>query len=182
MTLRARTARRPQVSLKPRLTWRAWDNEGASVLIPGAQTIVDLTTAGNWPSLVNLGVIGDYTVRRVRGELTCQALVGVETNQAEQLTWGLFIAEADAVAASVVPEADNDAADWFGYGVVFMDAQGSFSAGIHPSRFAVIDSKSMRKVNENHQRLVLVIDASGNNIGNVGVHTAGRFLVSHGRR
>ena len=129
-----------------------------------------------------LGVIGDYTVRRIRGSIAVQSALGVEDNAAQELTYGILVADVDAVAGAALPESDEDPADWMAYGVVFTSAMGSFSAGVHPLEVVEIDNKAMRKVNENHQQLVMILDSHPANAGNLVVQTAGRFLVSHGRR
>ncbi len=166
---------------RPRYTWRAWDGLLGFTLLAGVQTRSDLSSSPGWPTLDELGVFGDYTIRRIRGVLVAQSLDTSEELTAQSLHVGIIVLEDDALAAGASPDVRTDAADWMFWGVVFMSAQGSFSAAVHPLSQLVIDNKSMRKVNENHQSLVMVLEAGAANTSGIQVQTAGRFLVSHGR-
>ena len=166
---------------KARLLWRAWAVQDA-VIIPGGQRAVRLNTEGTWPSLESLGVAGDYTVRRLRGIIAATSAAGTETNSVDFLTWGAYVADVDAVNASAFAESDEDPADWFAFGHLMVPLQGAFSAAIHGMSQNVIDNRAMRKVNENHQTIMLMIDASATNLGNLVVTTVGRMLISYGRQ
>jgi len=179
------TVRKPVVvvrSSRPRLTWRGWHNGLGATIIPGGQALVDLNNVGTWPTLAGMGIVGDYTIRRIRFTMGVQALLAVENTAAEALFWGITVVEDDAFAAAAVAEPEDDPADWMGYGTELASVQGSFSASTHPLTLVKQDVKSMRKVNENHQRVVMVLEASGVNNGNIQVQVAGRMLVSQGVR
>ena len=184
MTLRGRTARRPGVvgrTSRPRYTWRAWEGANSN-LNAGGQLAFVLNTVGVYPDLNVLGVLGDYTVRRIHGKIWAASELGNEGLNHDGFFYGIGVIEDDAVAAGAFPDPRNDAFDWMAYGQVGVSLQGAFSALIHPTTTEVIDNKSMRKVNENHQSLVLVMDSFQTNQAIISVLTAGRFLVSHGQR
>ena len=79
-----------------------------------------------------------------------------------------------AILRRVVNQSPPNGEEW-------SSLQGSFSAGIHPLQVATVDSRSMRRVNENNASIVLAIAADANS-GGILMQTAGRVLVSHGQR
>ncbi len=166
---------------RPRYTWWTWES-GASALGVGGQLSFVLDTVGAFPDLPAMGIHGDYTVRRIHGKIWAVSDAGAEQNNPDGFVWGITVMGDDSVGGGTFPEPRLDAADWMAYGEVAVSLQGGFSAGVHPLSEAVIDNKSMRKVNENHQALVLVMDALALNSNSISVSTAGRFLVSHGQR
>ena len=183
MTTRRRIARRPtQARVRPRLTWRRFDSAGDITIVPGAQASVNLVNDGLGPDLANFGILGDYTVRRIRGVISATSALGSESNTTDYVAWGIGVLEADADIANVFPEPLTDPFDWFGYGHVMVSLQGGFTAAIHPMTLIELDVRSMRKVNENHQVLVMVLEAPAGNTGNVVLNIVGRLLVSHGLR
>ncbi len=182
MTTRRRIARRPSGTRStPRYTWRYWDSTQASVGGGVALTFI-LDTLGAAPDLAALGVFGDYTVRRVLGKLFMVSTNATESSVLDHVAWGLIVSDKDAVAAGALPEPFTDAADWFGFGEAAVSIQGSFSASIHPVTEVLIESRAMRKVNENNQNVVLRVEADTANVVSISMVTVGRLLVSHGQR
>ena len=182
MTTRRRTARSAGPAAgRPRYTWRPWEQINAT-LAAGAQTRVPLNTSGSWPTLGALGVIGDYTIRRLVGVVSAISAFAAENSTMDRLVFGVIVMEDDALAAGVAPDPVSDAADWMAFGFLYVAMHGTFTAGNHPMSTFALDNRSMRKVNENHQSPVLVVEAPGNNISSIVFCTSGRMLVSHGRR
>ena len=181
MTTRARTARRPvAVANRPRLTWRPFSTE-AFTLVGGTNQVFRLDTIGNGPILADLGVFGDYTIRRIRATLGLNEADLENTNGSPQvLFWGMTIVSVDAFSSGTgaVPDPENDAADWFGYGTPFYQRH---DTGFKDEMWTYsIDIQSMRKVNENSQTPVVVFHLLTAQTALVSI--AGRMLVSHGRR
>ncbi len=185
MTTGRRTVRRPGVigRSRPRYTWRFWESANSTLAVGGDLTF-QLDVIGSSSSLANIGVFGDYTVRRLHGMLWCVSDAAAEANNPDALVWGVGVMSTDAVAAGGTPDPLTDVYDWLAFGQVAVSRQGSFSVNKHPMTSAVIESKSMRRVNENSQTLVLRIEAltGSANDSAISVRTAGRFLVSHGQR
>ncbi len=181
MPIQRRTARRPLVAGKPRYLWRQFHN-AEFVLTPGSQAFTSFSNTGGWPDLVDLGVHGDYTIRRVRGKIFATSALGSETNVMESLGYGAGIFQSDAVAVTAFPEIFADPFDWFIYGIIGVSlASAGLTAGVHPLMTEVIDNKSMRKVNENHQEAGLIMESSAANAGNITITVSGRMLISYGR-
>ena len=183
MTTRQRTARRPgsSTAARPRYTWRYYEVD-STILAPGATVTVDIGAAGSWPSLSALGVFGNYTIRRLVGYVTGQLVSVVELNEFDNIMWGCYVIEADALLASAEAEPNADANDWFAFGTFPIEGRSSGgNSAVHIMNTMTLDNHSMRKVNNNHQTPVMVIQASSLNTSSVRVQTAGRLLVSHGR-
>jgi len=178
MTTRRGTARRPSVATRPRLTWRAFDN-GLNQITGGTLGIFDLSTIGASPDLTALGIFGDYTIRRTRFNLSL-VLASVEATITPNYLWyGCSVQGADAVATGggALPNPLDDAADWYVWGVVpFNDDP---TAGSQEHFSVEVDSRAMRRVNENSQRPVLSLFLEAG--VDVFAKFAGRMLVSHGR-
>ena len=186
MTTFRRTARRPGLVARsrPRYTWRQFIT-GVTAGPSGARLAFDLSTLGPAPDLSALGVVGDFTLRRLHMTLIAQSQAASESSSQDHYTWGVYVAGNDALAAGAtsLPDPESDAADWLAFGFVWASLESTgFSTGIHPIERAVVDNRSMRKVNENNQSLVLVVHVNSTNSGGVDLQAAGRFLVSHGQR
>ncbi len=167
---------------RPRYTWRFWDVANSNLLTAGSLNFV-LNTVGQLPDLSALGVIGDYTVRRNLGKIAATSENAGESNAIDGFGWGIRIADDDAVAAGALPEVVEDASNWLAFGQVFVSlASFGGSTSVHPLVIDLIDSKAMRKVNENHQSVVLSMQAVSGNQATISVHASGRLLVSHGQR
>jgi len=173
---RRRTVRRPAAP-RPRLTWRRWDSILVTI-IAGAQNQIVLSTVGGMATLAALGVQGDYTLRRLLGSIAVTSAIGLESNGIDFLTWGVGIIEDDAVAAAAMPDVRTDPFPWLAFGHSYASLQGSFAADVHPLQVYPVESKAMRKVNDNHQSIVMVVEADAQNEGNLVFQTSGRFLVS----
>jgi len=63
-----RTSRRRSVTVKARLTWRPFRVAEVS-LAAGLVLSSSLDSVGLAPTLIQAGVVGDYTVRRIRAQL-----------------------------------------------------------------------------------------------------------------
>jgi len=163
--------------VRPRYTWRFYEATGA-IGSGGALTFI-LNTIGSVPDLKDLGVFGDYTIRRVIGKLFASSTNPTENTSVDWLVWGLIVADRDAVAGGTTPDPRSDAADWFGFGQVGVSMQGSFSSSVHPLQSEFTESRAMRKVNENNQDVIMRVEASTANIGSITVDVVGRLLVSH---
>ena len=181
MTTRRRTVRNAGAAVRPRYTWRQFSSL-ENVIVPGAQLLVSLANTGGWPDLIDLGVFGNFTVRRIHMRIYTTSALGTETNVMEVLHYGVGIFENDAVVANVFPEVDADPFDWFVYGSIGVSlASAGLTAGVHPMQAENVDNKSMRKVNANHQQPALLVQSAAANAGNVTASVIGRMLVSHGR-
>ena len=186
MTMRRRTVRRPGAIVsgtagRPRYTWRGFES-GVFTMVQGTTAGFVVTTSGPGATLSALGVIGDYTVRRVLGRISAVSIAAAENNSVDFLTWGLYVAENDAIGIPAFPEPRVDPADWFGYGTVLVPLHGVFSVGTHPPALEHFDTRAMRKINENHQGVVMVFESPPALEANINVNVVGRILVSHGRR
>jgi len=168
---------------RPRYTWRMFQT-GLSNLGEGASLTFVLNTVGAAPNLGSgLGVFGDYTVRRVVGTLSVMSNNVADVAVMDQFAWGIYIAEKDAVLAGGTPEPLSDPADWFGFGTgaVSLASAGGVAA-TYPMLVYAVDTRAMRKVNENHQDVVFRIEAPAANVADVLLVLTGRLLVSHGQR
>jgi len=169
---------------RPRLTWRAFAEEAESIVVVGGTTqVFDLGTEGLSEDLTALGVFGDYTVRRTRFELGAR-VASTEANQFLVSLWyGCIVVGLDAFASGsgAVADPQDDNADWFVYGVLqvptFPGATGQVTDAF---RQVSVDSRLMRKVNENNQVIALVFSTTTG--VSVQLNFAGRILVSHGRQ
>jgi len=182
MTTRSRIARRPgPARSRPRYTWRMF--ESTETLTTVAAVSIDLNTAGTMASLSGLGIFGDYTVRRIRGAIAMTSFAAGASQAILGLAWGITILENDALALGALPEPINDPVDWMGYGTLYVGqtAPGT-SVAIHPTESLVIDGKSMRKVNENHQSVVMILQWLSTTDETLRIEVSGRMLVSHGQR
>ena len=130
-----------------------------------------------------LGVVGDYTVRRVIGDAAGASQNVGNSVVVDVITWGIFIAERDATTAGVFPEPGIDQADWMAYGNVFVPLREDIAGNnVRLPVWLRVDNRSMRKVNENHQDVVLVVHSVLRNVAIFHFWMAGRYLVSHGQR
>jgi len=179
MTTRRRIARRPTTALRPRLTWRIFDR-GAANLTGGTNQAFDLGAEGSASTLASLGIVGDYTIRRVRWALAMRD-EDVETNGLPRfLNWGMTVVSSDAFSSGVgaIPDPANDNADWWGYGSAgYFELETGFET---PRYVYEYDVRSMRKVNENSQIPALVLSLAPGRV--VSFSFFGRILVSHGRQ
>ena len=181
MTTRRRTVRNVGVAARPRYTWRFF-NSPENVTVPGVGVFVLFANTGAWPDLVDLGVFGDFTIRRLHATLLTTSALGSETNVMDQVVYGAGVFEVDAITAGAFPDPLEDAFDWFAFGSVGVSlASAGLTAGVHPMQSEKIDSKSMRKVNANHQQPGMIVFSSAFNAGNITWTLGGRMLVSHGR-
>jgi len=184
MTTR-RGAPRPRVSVgRPRLTWRSFQFEAAAItLVGGTNAIVNLGADGPATSLAGLGIHGDYTIRRTRYELT---VIGdsVETEEAAVNLWcACIVVSADAFASGsgALPAPQTDNADWYQYNILqYPPNPDDVSRVTDAMRSISVDSKAMRKINENSQvpAMVLQVQTGFSCL----VTMAGRMLVSQGRQ
>ena len=168
---------------RPRYTWRMWETALSNLNAGSALTFV-LNTVGSWPDLgQGLGVRGDFTLRRVHGVIATTSENNGQATTLDGFCWGIIVAGRDAVAAGAVPDPVSDASDWLAYGTGFVSlaSAGGLDTN-HPMTTHVIDNKSMRKVNENNQDVILRMEALAGNVATISVHAAGRLLVSHGQR
>ncbi len=164
---------------RPRYTWRMFEQAAFGMGSGGLVTVV-LDSVGGAPDLTALGIFGDYTVRRVLGKIWATSSNAAESGGIDIVTWGLLVADADAVAGAALPNPVTDAADWFGFGAIGVSMQGGFSAGVHPLHEVPLESRAMRKVNENNQQVIVRLAAAAANVASVSVQMSGRFLVSRG--
>ena len=183
MSTRQRIARRPRAGgSRPRYTWRYWES-GESTLSAASSLTFILNTVGGVPDLSALGIFGDYTVRRLLGMVWAVSESGTARNSLDRFAWGVIIASRDAVLGGATPDPLSDAADWFAFGEGAVSLAGTGASNtIHPTTTLTIDSKAMRKVNENNQDVILRLEAPAGNFANVNILTMGRMLVSHGQR
>ncbi len=183
MTTRSRLFRGSGRRSRPRYTWRFWDT-ARSTLTSGGSLVFDLGTVGASPDLQAIGIFGDFTVRRLLGKIWAISTRASEANSYDSFAYGVIVATNDAVAVgpTALPTPRNDAADWMAFGEVAVPQTSTgLVASSHPLHTEVIDNKSMRKVNENNQTLVLILSAEGAQ-DSILVQTQGRMLVSHGQR
>ena len=166
---------------RPRYVWRGWDDGPAQISAGSARTI-NLGTAGNWPADITLGVIGEYTIRRIVGKIAGISSSVGGSDSINLLTWGVYIGEDDAVAGGVFPEPLQDPVDWFLYGSMMVSNSRFDTGGGMAMTSEVFDGRSMRKVNENHQTPIMRVENSSGSPDTVLVHTVGRTLYSIGRR
>ena len=183
MTTRRGTARRPTTAMRPRLTWRQFfDDSGLVDVVGGTNQIRDLGTVGPAPDLSSLGVIGDYTIRRLRYELSTLMATTETIPEGVPLFYGVIVVNQDAFGsgAGALPSPSSDAADWMSWGVILTPADPNATGQVTDAmRFVTVDNRSMRKVNENSQVIALVLETL---VGfTIRVNYAGRLLVSHGR-
>ncbi len=143
---------------------------------------INLATAGSQPSLSALGVVGDYTIRRVHARVGLQSLQTVSTANAVQVFVGATVASNDAlvVGLTALPDPRVDAGDWFIYGTVSV-SESTLGTDRPPMSELVIDSHAMRRVNENNQAPVLLVQAPAALSSDINFSVSGRMLVSHGR-
>ena len=180
MTTRRGTARRPAVIARPRLTWKAFQQD-PSTLTGGTTRIFDLSVQGVTPTLPQLGIFGDYTIRRCRWKMSGYDTDSFVSAREVLVYWGLTVVSADAFASGsgALPDPRTDAADWFGYGIATYRTSNVNDAQV--SRFELdLDVRSMRKVNENSQVPALVLSSVSGELTEFVF--AGRMLVSHGRQ
>ncbi len=181
MTLRR--GRRSNVGIarsRPRYTWRMWDS---ALMISSALAVgINLSAEGSMVPFSGLGVFGDFTIRRIRGTLAVTSQSSVEGTVPQGLAWGIYVAELDAFTANALPEPVVDPVDWLGFGEVYASEHGIFAADVHVPTIVPIETKAMRKVNENHQAIVLVFQWLTSTDQTLSVVSSGRVLVSHGQR
>ena len=182
MTTRGRTVRRPGAVAsrmpRPRYTWRTFD-VASSNMSGGTNLVYSLATVGAAPDLGDLGIFGDYTIRRVHLTLAMVSNVAA-TGILDIVYWGMTVVSSDALAqgAASLPDARLDSADWFGHGVVAVLTATSIADRLMVTTH--VDVKSMRKVNENNQDPAIVFSSiSGDDVT---LRFGGRMLVSHGRQ
>ncbi len=172
------------MAARPRLTWKAFQQD-PSTLVGGTTRIFDLSVQGVTPTLPELGIFGDYTIRRVRWRFSGRDIDSFVGKRLVLVFWGMIVVSDDAFASGsgAVPDPRTDAADWFAYGVMTY-VTGFDSIGqdtlIATTFSAELDSRSMRKVNENSQVPVLVLSTVTGETTEVVF--GGRLLVSHGRQ
>jgi len=181
MAMRRGTARRPVAVTRPRLTWRSFLVEGFT-LAGGVTFVMSLSEAGVSPLLSDLGVVGDYTIRRVRWTLGLRNIDLTFTRRIVTVYWGMTVVGRDAFGSGsgAVGDPRQDANDWFGYGTVMYATDVTL---VEPSVLLEsrdIDVRSMRKVNENNSLPVLVLSVVAGETALFNI--AGRLLVSHGRQ
>ncbi len=181
MTTRRASPRRFAPSLRPRLTWRAFEQTSFTVL-PGALSVHNLGSVGGANSLSELGVFGDYTVRRMRGRISAQTLEAANTNGYDVLYWGVLIVTTEAfIATNGVPDPRTDSPPWMAYDVIHISRKAVSTPLVMVTQ--LLDTKAMRKVNENNAVVCLAIKAdSGNDSAGAQLTFAGRLLVSHGKQ
>jgi len=183
VTTRRRTARRPTTAaMPPRLTWRAFES-GPFTLSGGTNQGFDLGVEGLGPTLVALGIVGDYTIRRVRWRLAVNNADAEDAvNTANMLFAGMVVVSADAFASGVgaLPNPISDASPWWAYHTLPYFVGGTLTGRNEAYQHYELDERSMRKVNENSQVPALVFALITG--GTANVTFAGRILVSHGRR
>jgi len=165
---------------RPRYTWRFW--QSAQSIATATSVGIDLGTAGGMVSLSDLGIKGDYTLRRIRGQMAVSSSRNSESQVDVGIAWGIYIADTDAFAAAAWPEPSQDPADWLAFGTVYADQRAALGGAFHPTTFAPLESKAMRKVNENNQTVALIIQWLSLTDQVTQVNTSGRLLVSHGQR
>ena len=170
---------------RPRYTWRAFTTQDV-VIVAGATAGLSISESlSTYPTFAALGIFGDYTIRRTL--MSCILSSGAASSSIEHhgLVVACGILEDDAVAASVFPDPATDPYDWFLYDTLWVqqdtNSVGATSVQARASRKDV-GSKSMRKVNENHQQPMLILQALPGNTDAITVSVHGRVLVSHGQR
>ncbi len=183
MTTRGRTARRPVARSRPRYTWRYFHSLNQAVTA-GAQLNVQLNTNGTYPTMSSgLGVFGDYTIRRIVGDIMGVSADATNSNETLLFAFGVYVGEHDAVVALAFPELQSDPADYMMFGNLMVPNTAMAGAtGDNSSGQVHFDNHSMRRVNENHQDVVLLIQADASNADTASITVAGRYLVSHGQR
>ena len=179
-TRRRIVPRRTQAITRPRLTWRAFRVESLT-LTGGVNQVFDLGNIGPAPSLADLGIIGDYTIRRVRWSFWLHNIDAESTvNVPLAVYMGMTVISADAFGSGVgaSPDPLDDAADWWAYHVApyFVTAAVATDAD---RRVYEWDERSMRRVNENSSVPALILSLAANETAQFAF--AGRMLVSHGR-
>jgi len=181
MTTSRRTVRRPLAGIRPRYTWRPFELSETTLAANGSIHL-DLSNGAGGDSLLTLGILGDYTVRRIRGELGFVSQSALDSHSMASVWWGVTVVSNDALAvgATALPNPRVDSADWMLHGVAYVEENGI--EGSTRGRMPNLETKSMRKVNENNQSVVLVIDLDASVAADVNVYAAGRILVSHGRQ
>ena len=188
MTTQRRIARRPggiqrRAGARPRYTWRPVLG-AAQDIAPGVTGGYDLAAGGAAPALGSgLGVFGDYTIRRVIGTFAGASRNIGDSLEIDVIHWAIYVAENDALAAIAFPDVGVDVADWLAFGTLFVGlSQQNANAGSdnRPVMTTPLESRSMRKVNNNHQSPVLVVTASSGNTSSIRVMFFLRILVSHG--
>ena len=181
MTTQRRSPRRFAPTLPPRLTWRTFQQDTLTVL-PGSKPVFRLDSVGSASSLSELGVFGDYTVRRIRGRIAGQTLESVSADGYDILYWGVVIASVDAFnTLGAIPDPETDSAPWMAWDVMHISRKVVASPLVMERQ--LLETKAMRKVNENNQAIVLTIKADlGNDANGVNYIFGGRLLVSHGRQ
>ena len=168
---------------RPRYTWRYFDT-ALSNLLAGGNLSFDIGTVGNAPDLADLGVIGDYTVRRLHMLIGSTSENNGEATTLDGYVWGVGVISQDAFNAGVFPDPKADAYDWLAFGgrYVPLSSAGGLATN-HPYVQEIVDNRSMRKVNENSQALVIILDNPAvNNVATISIRLMGRLLVSHGQR
>jgi len=183
VTTRRRIARRPTTALRPRLTWRQYGIGALIDVVGGTNRIFDLGAEGSAPSFAALGVFGDFTIRRLRWEMSATVATVEVTPEATPLWFGVTVVSSDAfnTGSGALPDPQLDSADWMAWGVMLVptdpDAGGQVTDAFV---YRTVDNRSMRKVNENSQVVALVFSAIAG--FTIRVNFAGRILVSHGRQ
>ena len=163
--------------------WRQFGDGSLIDVIGGSNHIEDLGVDGAAPSLATLGVVGDFTIRRLRWEMSATVATVEAVPEATPLWFGVMVVSSDAFnsGSGALPSPRDDAGDWMAWGVMLVptdpDAGGQVTDAFV---YRTVDNRSMRKVNENSQVVAIVLECL---LGfTVRVNYAGRILVSHGRR
>jgi len=181
MTTQRRSRPRFVQTLKPRLTWRTFQKD-AITLLPGALGVFNLGSEGSGPSLAALGILGDFTVRRIRGRISMFTREAADTIGYDVMYYGVMIVSTDAaLTAGAVPDPETDSSSWMLWDTVLIPRLVVNSPLVNVEQ--LLETKAMRKVNENNSTVILAIKADlGNDSLGVGFTFAGRLLVSHGRQ
>jgi len=168
---------------RARLTWRAFNVRGISPAA-GAKSVQALDVVGPAPFLSTAGVVGDYTIRRIRGMLEFLN-EGATTGGSADVYWGVVVVSRDAFDAvpPVTLDPEDDNADWMLYGTGYAPRIGNGLVISTHERIRVgFESKAMRKVNENNSRVAFVFKIGLTQGETVTFSLSGRMLVSHGRQ
>ncbi len=184
MTTRFRSSRGGfRARLRTRYTWRPFQRRNTTV-IDETKDVWSLDVTGPGSFLSTLGVVGDYTIRRIRATLMLRNLNAV-AGAPTVVYWGVQVVTRDAFDA-VPPVSSNpetDGADWLLYGTAFAPANGNgLVNSIHEVIQIELDSKAMRKVNENSQRVIFVMENPISSAPDIQYACSGRLLVSHGKQ
>jgi len=165
---------------KPRLTWVTY-RSGELTLVSLGRQVLNLGDMGTSPSLSDSGVQGDFTIRRIRGNIYSKSTRATESGDTDTFLWGVLIVSVQAfnTGAASVPSPENDNADWMVWGSLQVEKSSTGAANFHPIVQVPLETKAMRKVNENNQIVCLSVKNAGGDSMVFGA--TGRMLVSHGR-